>query len=174
MINQNKNQRIYLFYIFCHQENACPHQPHFLQFPLHLMLLDFHWLKNSKDLWNALIQSFESREHINVKVYPHFEFKFIMQHVHTFHAYLVQSLLRNAVWMLWSLCDFKCNANLTKSRYYESLCLTKTLDRTGNTYAGLHRPMHLFTFFNFDNQLFVLTNQKKCAKQKYLATWLHL
>lgn len=49
-INQNKNQRIYLFYIFCHQENACPHQPYFLQFPLHLMLLDFHWLKNSKDL----------------------------------------------------------------------------------------------------------------------------
>lgn len=46
---------------------------------------------------NALIQSFESREQINVKVYPHFEFKFIMQHVHTFHAYLVQSLLRNAV-----------------------------------------------------------------------------
>lgn len=123
MINQNKNQRIYLFYIFCHQENACPHQPNFLLFPLHLMLLDFHWLKNSKDLWNALIQSFESREHINVKVYPHFEFKFIMQHVHTFHAYLVQSLLRNAVWMLWSLCDFKCNANLTKSRYYESVAL---------------------------------------------------
>lgn len=147
MINQNKNQRIYLFYIFCHQENACPHQPHFLQFPLHLMLLDFHWLKNSKDLWNALIQSFESREHINVKVYPHFEFKFIMQHVHTFHAYLVQSLLRNAVWMLWSLCDFKCNANLTKSRYYEALCLTKTLDRTGNTYAGLlsaHASIHIF------------------------------